>query len=96
MNCIESPFPTDFIRVKGISAVRPLVLTFSTEEEAVEFIQCLSRSKKMGKHSSLIVRLNYNIEDEKKHQTAWAEACDTNDKAGRREYVVRHLKVRQL
>ncbi|GMT20333.1 hypothetical protein PFISCL1PPCAC_11630, partial [Pristionchus fissidentatus] len=79
-NEINSPKPTKFFRLKGKEGVRPLILT----------------SKGEGNNTSLIARPNYSVEEEKVFKSAWADACAKNDAVGRKEFVVRSLRVVQL
>ncbi|KAG5639827.1 hypothetical protein DXG03_003050 [Asterophora parasitica] len=92
---IHSPIPLTSFRLKG-PGIRPLILTFPTAEEAVQFIRSLSRSKREGSHPLLIARPNYSVEDEKVYKSSWAEACAKNDQAGEMIYVVKNLQVIRL
>ncbi|GMR38453.1 hypothetical protein PMAYCL1PPCAC_08648, partial [Pristionchus mayeri] len=77
---IEAPFPVKFFRLRGKEGIRPVIL-------------------KRGKNPlfpSLVARPNYSPEEEKTNKSAWADACSRNDSAGRKEYIVKNLKVIKL
>ncbi|KAF8373786.1 hypothetical protein PRIPAC_80215 [Pristionchus pacificus] len=86
---INADAPTKFFRLKGEKGIRPLILQFTTPEQAIKFIQQLSKSKRAQNFPfpSLIARPNYTPEEEKVYHHAWAEACKLNDAVGRKEHV---------
>ncbi|KAF8361059.1 hypothetical protein PRIPAC_87982 [Pristionchus pacificus] len=77
---INADPPTKFFRLKGEKGNRPLILH--------------KRSNNL--FPSLIARPNYIVEEEKVFKSAWAEACEKNDAAGKKECIVRNLKVVKL
>ncbi|GMT13904.1 hypothetical protein PFISCL1PPCAC_5201, partial [Pristionchus fissidentatus] len=77
---IGATAPSKFFRLSGKDGIRPLIL----------------EKKDNADLSSLVARPNYSPDEEKKYKEAWKEACTKNDAAGRKEFVVRNLKVVKL